>query len=186
MPRGMVVLALCIVPGLFAAESALKSADAKLDKLSDMKAKRGEVIVFSPAEIDAWVRDEIPKAVPQGVRNPQVGLGMDTGTGSVLVDFVKLEEARGKTPGMISKMFSGERPLKVYVRLESAAGRCTVFLTRVEVGTASLEGSLLNVLIKTFFTPLYPDAKINEPFDIGYNVDRIELRPEGIRVTVKR
>ena len=34
--------------------------------------------------------------------------------------------------------------------------------------------------------PLYPDAKINEPFDLDYNIDRIELRPEGIRVVVKK
>jgi hypothetical protein len=184
--RGIVLLTLCVVPGLFAADSALKSADTKYDKLSNLKAKRGEVIVFSPAEIDAWVRDEVPKAVSQGVREPKVELGQDTALTSALVDLVKIEQARGKTPGMVSKMFEGERPLKVALRLESAGGKCTVFVTRVELGAAALEGTMLNLLIKSFFTPLYPDAKIGEPFEIGYNVDRIELRPEGIRVTVKK
>ena len=32
----------------------------------------------------------------------------------------------------------------------------------------------------------YPDAKIDEPFDLGYNLDQIELRPTGVRVTLKR
>ncbi len=181
----MLLSALCL-PALFGADSALKSADAKMEKLSDTKAKRGEVILFSPAEIDAWIRDEVPKAVSQGVREPKVELGQDTALTSALVDLVKIEQARGKTPGMFSKMFAGERPLKVALRIESSGGRCTVFLTRVELGGASLEGTVLNILIKTFFTPLYPDAKINEPFEIGYNVDRIELRPDGIRVAIKK
>jgi hypothetical protein len=185
MSRALLLSALC-VPALFGADSALQSANAKMDKLSNEKAKRGEVIVFSPAEIDAWVRDEVPKAVSQGIREPKVELGQDTALTSALVDLVKIEQARGKTPGMVSKMFAGERPLKVALRIESAGGKCTVFVTRVELGGASLEGTVLNLLISTFFTPLYPDAKIGQPFDIGYNIDRIELRPDGIRVAIKK
>ena len=181
----LVSLAFCM-PILFAADSALKSADAKMDRLGNLEAKRGEVVVFSPAEIDAWIRDEVPMVVPQGIRDPKVEMGQDTAVTSALVDLVKIEQARGKTPGMVSKMFAGERPLKVSLRLQSAGGKGTVFLTRVDLGGASLEGTVLDILIKTFFKPLYPDAKIGEPFDIGYNVDRIELRPDGIRVTIKK
>jgi hypothetical protein len=57
---------------------------------------------------------------------------------------------------------------------------------RVELSGAVLEGSVLNFLIKTFFVPLYPDAKINQPFDLEYNMDRIDFRPEGIRVTIRK
>jgi hypothetical protein len=185
MLRALLLSALCL-PALFGAGSALQSADAKMDKLTNAKAKRGEVIFFSNPEIDAWIHDEVPMVVPQGIREPKVELGQDTGTGSALVDFVKIEQARGKTPGIISKMFAGEHPLKVGLRIESAAGKCTVYVTRVEIGGAVVEGAVLNILIKTFFTPLYPDAKIGEPFDIGYNVDRIELRPDGIRVAIKK
>jgi hypothetical protein len=186
----LAALAVC-TPVLFvqqtrAADSALKTADAKMDRLGNLQAKHGEVVDFSPAEVDAWVRDEVPKAVSQGIRDPKVELGQDTAVASAMVDLVKIEQARGKTPGMVSKMFEGERPLKVSLRLQSAGGKGTVSLTRVEIGGASLEGAVLNLLIKTFFTPLYPDAKINEPFEIGYNIDRIELRPDGIRVTIKK
>lgn len=180
-----VVLLALSMPLLLAAESPLQSADAKMDKISKENLRPGEVVTFSPLEIDAWVRDEVPKTVPQGLRDPKIDLGQDTATGSALVDFVKLEQARGKTPGMIAKMFEGERPLKVSVRLSSANGSCTVYLTRVEVGGVSLEGRLLDVLISTFLRPLYPDAKINEPFELDDNIGRIELRPQGIRVVIK-
>ncbi len=34
--------------------------------------------------------------------------------------------------------------------------------------------------------PLYPDAKINEPFELGDNIDRLDVRPDGARVILKR
>ena len=87
---------------------------------------------------------------------------------------------------MLGALIEGERPLTISVRLESGGGRCTVYLTRVEVGGVSAEGALLDFLVKTFFLPLFPDAKINEPFDLGYDMDRVEIRPDGIRVTIKK
>ena len=47
-------------------------------------------------------------------------------------------------------------------------------------------GTVLDFLIKTFFMPLYPTAKIGEKFEIGYGIDRIDIRPTGVRVTMKR
>jgi hypothetical protein len=41
-------------------------------------------------------------------------------------------------------------------------------------------------MVKTFFLPLYPNAHINETFEIGYNIDRIDIRPSGVRVTIKK
>jgi len=34
--------------------------------------------------------------------------------------------------------------------------------------------------------PLYPGAKISENFEIGYGIDRIDIRPTGVKVTMKR
>lgn len=185
MVARLLVLAVASL-ALRAADPNLDSANAKLDRIDEGRAKPGESIFFTLAEINAWARDGVPIAVPQGVRDPKVELGNGTGTGSVMADFVKVEQSRGGTPGLIANMFAGERPLKVSLRVESAGGKCTVYVTRVEIGGSSVEGNLLDLLIRTFFKPLFPDAKVNEPFEIGYNVDRIELRPDGIRVTMKK
>ena len=187
--RWLVLAAVLAVAGLSlrAADSALDSANAKLDRIKDEKTRPGEIILFTPAEVNAWSRDEVPKEVPQGIREPKVALGNGTATGSALVDFLKMEQGRGKTPGrLMSKMLEGERPLKVSVSMTSGGGKATVSLTRVELSEAALEGTILDFLIKTFFLPLYPDAKIGEPFELDYNIDRIELRPDGVRVTMKR
>ena len=172
---------------LHAADPALENANAKLDRISNNEAKPGEVILFTPAEINAWAKDEVPMAVPQGIRDPRVELGNSTATGSAIVNLLKMEQARGKSFGIImTKMLEGERPLKVSVRLSSSGGKCTVYLTSVELGSITVEGTLLDLLIKNFFLPLYPDAKIGQPFDLADNVERLEVRPDGVRVVIKR
>ena len=70
--------------------------------------------------------------------------------------------------------------------MESGGGRCTVYLTRVELGAVVADGVILNLLVKVFFLPLFPDARIDEPFDLDYDIDRIEIRPDGVRVTAKQ
>jgi hypothetical protein len=99
----------------------------------------------------------------------------------------RLRHGKGReTNFLLARLIEGERPVKIAIRLQSGGGRCTVFLTRVEISNVVASGSVLEVLIKNFFLPLYPDAHINEPFDLGYNIDRIDIRPTGVRVTIKR
>ena len=170
----------------FAADPAT-TAQQKLDSLNNGTAKRGSVVEFSSAEVNAWARAEVPKVVPDGIRNVSVELGLGTGTASALVNFLKMRQAAGKETGrLMTMMLNGERPLKVYVRVASANGRCTVYLTRVELSGVVIAGSTLDFLIQNFFHPLYPDAHINEPFDLADDIDRIEFLPTGIKVTVKR
>jgi len=160
---------------------------AKLDRLDQHGYKPGETVIFTPQEINAWARAEVPKAVPEGIRNERVELGTDAATAYALVDFLKMRQGKGKSTNfLIAKLIEGERALKVSVRFASGGGRCTVYLTRVEIGGVVAEGSVLDFLVKNFFMPLYPDAKINEPFELGDNIDRIDLRPDGARVTLKR
>ena len=149
--------------------------------------KPGAVVLFTPKEINAWARVAVPETVPEGIRDERIDLGSDTASAHAVVDFLRMRQAQGKTTiPLLGALIEGERPLTISVRLESSGGRCTVYLTRVEVGGASAEGALLDFLVKTFFLPLFPDAKINEPFELGYDMDRVEIRPDGIRVTIKK
>jgi hypothetical protein len=169
------------------ADALFESAQRKLDLIESQRAKRGSSIVFSPAEINAWARVKVPETVPEGIREPRVELGSGSVTGYALCDFLKMRHARGDTTNwLIAKLIQGERPVKVAVQVRSTNGRCTVDLTRVEISSIVVRDAVLDFLIKTFFLPLYPDAKINEPFELGYNIDRVDVQPAGIRVTMKR
>jgi hypothetical protein len=170
----------------FAADPLYQTAQTKVEKLVNNQWKPGEVVTLTPAEVNAWVAVAVPAAIPQGIRNIKIELGTDTASASALVDFVKIQQSRGKSVGWAMAMFQGERPLKVLVRVASGSGKMTVYLTRVELSGVGMEGSGLDFLIKNFFLPLYPDAKIGEPVDLDYNIDHLEIRPDGVKIFIKR
>lgn len=170
-----------------AADPLAERADHKLDLIQQNKIPRGATVNFSKAEINAWARFKVPQIVPEGMRDPRVELGEQTATGYTLADFLKMRQAKGQaTNWFMTRLLEGERPLIVSVRLESGAGRCIVHLTRVQISGASANSTVLDFLIKTFFLPLYPDAKIDEPFDLDYGIDRIEIHPSGAAVIMKK
>jgi hypothetical protein len=61
-----------------------------------------------------------------------------------------------------------------------------VHLVRVEISGIAASGVVLDLLVSTFFRPLFPDAKIDQPFELGDNIDRIDIRPSGVRVSIKK
>ena len=71
------------------------------------------------------------------------------------------------------------------MRIESARGRATVYLRRVEISGLAISGSTLDFFIDNLFKPLYPDSKIDEPFELADNVDHIEVHPPEARAVMK-
>jgi hypothetical protein len=181
------ILVFCLAARVVSASDPLyESAERKLELIESGQAKPGSAITFTPAEINAWARVAVPEAVPEGIRNPRVELGSGSASAYAMIDFLKMRQGKGAaTNWLISRLIEGERPVKVSVRLRSNAGQCTVDLTGVEISNVAVNAGVLEFLIKTFFLPLYPDAKIGEPFELGYNLDRIELSPAQIKVTIK-
>ena len=171
----------------YAGDPLASSTQRKFDQISAHKVKRGSVVVLTPAELNAWARMKVAESFPEGLRSPSIELGKGEATGSALVDFLKLRQGQGKETGwLISRMIEGERPLKVWVRVTSSAGTATVYLTRVDLGGATLSGRTLDFLIDNFFRPRYPAAKIGEPFELEDSIDHVEIEPTGVRVVLKR
>src|SRR5258708_7910849 len=188
MGRAMVACAALalLAPGVHGADPLYGSARRKLDLIEAGKIVRGGSVYLSLAEINAWAKYRIPELIPEGIRGQRLEIGTDVATGYAQIDFLKLRHAQGQSTGwLLTKMIEGERPVKVSLRVRSAGGKCTVDLTRVQIGVAVASGGLLDLLIKNFFLPLYPDAKIGQPFDLDYDMDRIEVRPSGVRVVIK-
>jgi hypothetical protein len=179
---------LCVAAACWGAalpQSDYLSAKHKLDSIQRGRLAPGSSVTFTTREIDAWARVEIPKQIPRGFREPHVQLGEGVASGRALVDFLQMRQARGETPGwLMSRMLEGERPLLMSIRLRSSGGWCTADLTRVEISGIAAEGSVLDFLIRTFFLPLYPNAKIGEPFELGFNIDRVEIHPAGVVVRI--
>jgi len=181
--RPQFLLILAAVTPLFAANPVLDRVDFKLNLIDSGRARRGSVIVFTPAEMNTWARSRVPQMY-QGIRDPSLQLGMGTATGSAMIDLLKMRQ--GPTNPLIAKLIEGERPLKVSVQLDSSGGRATAKLTRLEISGIAVNGAPLDFLVNQFFLKMFPDAKVNQPFELRDNIDRIELRPDGVRVTIKK
>jgi hypothetical protein len=171
---------------LFAGDPLADSAQKKLDSISDQKLKPGAAVTLSSREINAWIHEKAVKAFPDGIRNERIDLGPGIADGNALVDLTKISKTKNSVNPLIARLIEGERPLRVAIRVESANGRATVFLTHVELSGVAIDGSILDFLIKHFVQPRYPDIKINEPFDLDFNIDHIEIQPAGVRVLIRK
>jgi hypothetical protein len=184
--RPQLLLILAALTPLFAANPVLDRVDYKLNLIDSGRARRGSVIVFTPAEMNAWARGRVPQMY-KGIADPSIQLGMGAATGSATIDFLKLRQGEGvATNPLVAKLIEGERPLKVSVELQSSGGRATAKLTRLEISGIAVTGAPLDFLVNQFFLKMFPDAKVNQPFELRDNIDRIELRPDGVRVTIKK
>ena len=170
-----------------AVDPAAASVTRKLEIIQSGRAQPGAVFVFTAAELNAWVRVKAPMVVPEGLRQPRLEMGNGTATGYALVDFLKLQHGAGiETNWLISKLIQGEKRVMSTASIQSRNGRATVHLIRVEIGGLAVSGATLDFLIDTFFRPLYPDAKIDEPFELSDRVERIEVTPAAARVYIKK
>jgi hypothetical protein len=172
---------------LVAADPVAASVSRRLDLIESGKARPGAVFRFTSAELNAWVRVKAPTVVSDGFRQPQLVLGNGEATATALIDFLKVRHANGiETNWLIAQLIQGEKLVKARASIQSAHGRATVHVVRVEVGGLAVTGAALDFLVQNFFLPFYPEAKIDEPFDLAGNVDRIEVTPAEARVYIRR
>jgi hypothetical protein len=180
-------MVLASAAALSAADPLAANVARRLDLIESGKAKSGAVFHFTPAELNAWVRVKAPAIVHDGFRDPRLQLGNGTASASARIDFVKVRHAEGiQTNWLIAKLIQGEKLVTARATIQSANGRATVHLLRVEIGGLAVTGAPLDFLVQNFLLPFYPDAKIDEPFDLAGNVDRIVVTPAEARVYIRR
>jgi hypothetical protein len=167
-----------------AAYNDYASAKQKFDSIEAGRLRSGARVILTFPELNAWVARE----APAGVRNPQLRVAArDLATGAALIDFGKLERSAGRQPGwLMSKLLDGERPVTVTARVRSSAGRATVDIQRVEISGLVIDGPTLDFLIQNFLIPMYPDAVIGRPFELGCRIDRLDVSPSAVTVLLKK
>jgi len=160
------------------------SAQKKFDLIDSERLKPGARVTLTARELNAWVAHE----APPGVRNTRVEVTTPgVATGSALVDFGKVRRAQGHSPGwLMAKLLDGERPVSVSARITSANGQATVDVQRVEVSGIEIDGATLDFLVQYVLLPMYPDAAVGRPFDLGHHVERLEIQPAAVGVIIGR
>ena len=160
------------------------SVKRKIDGIETGRLKPGARVELMPRELNAYAEHE----VPEGVRNPKLEItAAEIATGSAQVDFSKLARAQGWQAGrLLAMLLSGERPVSVTVRIRSSGGQATVDVQRVSISGIAIDGATLDFLILSVLLPLYPDAVVGRPFDLGSRIERLDLQPRGVGVVIGR
>jgi hypothetical protein len=183
--RWVLILAPAVL--LTGAYSEYVQAKGKFDQIAKEQLNPGARVSLSPRELNAYAEHEVNRAVPDGIRNPKVELGSGVATGTAMIDFAKVRTAQGNPPGwFMSRLLSGEHPVSVTARIQSAAGKARVDVQRVEVSGIPIEGQVLDWMIDNYLRPRYPEAKIGQPFELGHRVERVEVKPSGVSVHIGR
>ncbi len=182
MQRWLFLLIL-LAPLLTAADAAAESARAKLALIEDDKAAPGSVIVITSVELNAWIRAELAEEPGVGLREPKLDLGEGTASFDALADFQKLAGAEG---GLFARMLEGERKVKLAVQPDTSAGKVTVHLKSAEISGVPLSGILLNLAAKLVLSRVYEETQIDQPFEMGHNIDHAVIEPTALHVYIKK
>lgn len=185
MRRFLVLLA--AAAALATPEADYRSAKRKIDLIQQDQAPPGARVTLKKNELNAWVRREVADAVPEGVRDPRLVLGVNRATGYAYVDFAKLRRAQGQPMNwFLEKLLGGESPVRVDARIRSADGQAQVDLDRVEISGLAISGDALDWLIRNFLWSYYPEAKVGKPFELAHRIERLEVTPAEVRVVIGR
>jgi len=173
-------LLLAVIP--VAALDDYTSAQRKIESIENGRLRAGARVTLTYGELAAWVAHE----APAGVRNPRIRVTQpEIASGTALVDFGKVRRAMGQQPGwLMSKLLDGERPVTVTARVRSSNGTCTVEVQRVEIGGFAIDGATLDFLIQNVLLPLYPNAVIGKPFELGDRIEKLDVQPAGAIVVI--
>ncbi len=175
-----------LFPLLGAPSSDYLSVKRKLDLIESEKLHPGSRVTLTSRELNAYVVNEVAELGP-GVRDPRLELGDSKATGTALIDFLKLRQAAGQPSGWVmTKLLSGERPVRVTARIKSGSGRAVVDVDRVEISGVTIDGKMLDYLIQHYLIPQFPDAKVGRPFELAHRIDRLEITPNEVGVVVGR
>jgi hypothetical protein len=176
------LLAIALACLAFAPAGDYTTAREKFNLIDSDHLRPGARVTLSTRELNAYVAHEAPPGVTQTklqIENP----GLVTGT--ALIDFGAVRRAQGHPPGwLLSKLLDGQRPVSVTARVVSANGHATVNVERVAISGVEMDGKTLDFLIDNLLLPMYPDAAVNRPFELGHRIDRIDIQPAAVGVFI--
>lgn len=164
-------------PGV--SEAAAASMDRKIAAIVEHDAKRPPgplVTVLTEDEINSYLRYRLVPKTPKGVYDVKLSLHNNRPSGTCLVDFDEIKAASRKPVNpLLDYLLAGRKPVAAAGTLTSENGTAVFHLEEVTIGGTTLNGFLLDLLVKHFVQPRYPKAAINRPFRLPAGIDRIAV-----------
>ncbi|MBI3210386.1 MAG: hypothetical protein HYZ37_15985 [Candidatus Solibacter usitatus] len=164
----------------------IPTAQQKIDLIQEGKIPRGSQVTFPERELNVYVQAKSKELFAAGVREPRIEVLEGRAVGTALINFVELRHAQAQDLNWIlRKLLEGERTVKAEAKIVSANGKARVDLERVEINGSGIQGRALDLLLRAFVLPLYPNAKVGEEFELGYEMESLRLHRGMVRVSMK-
>ena len=168
-------------PGRAIMEVSPKAAKSLQQKINAIKKAedtpshhRGSSRVeISDSELESYLlyslKDDIPAQIDSAdVQLEQDTVGLDT-------QITLSQNATGNA--MVDALVGGTHSLFLKGKLAGEQGRGKFDLQEVRVDGIPVPNILIQTLIKKYVKPKYPDADLNEPFDLPWGIEELKLEP---------
>ena len=200
MVRFLIPLAVCVafLP-LLAAQSRMagrNSGPSPADRMEQKMARitehhqrrqsgaRGtQVTLLDEDEVNAWFQQRLGVRTPRGLSEIRLDLHPDRPSGTAMVDFeeVKASSKKAVNP-LLDRLLTGKQQLAVSGRFTSSAGNGTFSLEQVSIGGLTFRGFLLDLLLRHFVLPRYPQVVLDRPFPLPAGIDQVVVEEGRARV----
>ena len=167
--------------GALATEVSPRSAKVLQEKIDAIKNsenspqhKRGSSRVqLSEAELESYLMYSLQDDIPAKVDSATVDLAQDT----VGLDAQLTFAANATGNPMVDALVGGTHNLLFKGKLVAENARGKFDLQEVRVDGIPVPNIFIQTLFKKYVKPKYPEADLNEPFDMPWGIEELKLQP---------
>jgi len=167
-----------IQSGQDASARSAKSLQQKIDAIkkaeSNPNHKRGSSrMEISEAELESYLLISLKDDIPAQIDSADVQLGQDT----VALDTQITFNSNATSNPIVDTLIGGTHNLFLKGKLVARDARGKFELQDVKVDGIPVPNVLIQTLFKKYVKPKYPDADLDEPFDLPWGMQEIKVLP---------
>jgi hypothetical protein len=129
---------------------------------------------FSQKEMDSYLRYELAQSFPKGLRDVRIKFLVDSLSADAFVNFDEMQ-TDAKNP-FLSALLAGEHRLELVGKLNTQDKTGTYDILVLRLDQKEIPKPLVDLLIAKLVVPKYPSAKPNTPFELPYDITRIDIQ----------
>jgi hypothetical protein len=154
------------------AESLQKKIDLVQEAEHNPNRRDGSSRVeVSEAELESYVLYSLKEHIPARIDSIDVQLSPGAISSETQITFTS--NATGNP--MVDALVGGTHDLFLKGKLEGTMGRGKFDLVEIRVDGIPVPNVLIQALFKKYVKPKYPDADLNEPFDLPWDIEELKL-----------
>jgi hypothetical protein len=144
--------------------------NAENDSHHDPGSKRVEL---SEAELESYLLYSLKDDIPAQIDSAEIQLGTDTISLGTQITFA----SRATGNAIVDTLVGGTHNLFLKGKLVGRESRGKFDLLEIRVDSIPVPNILIQTLLKKYVKPKYPEADLNEPFDLPWGIQSLKLEP---------